>query len=149
MCKFITTFTAVQYSPIYFFNLFFTEKRIKRSTVPDDKVLRQKIDDQLKKQVHAFMKNLHDVYCIENDKLVIVGAKGEPGTVGPKGSLGPPGPKGEIGPKGPKGPKGDKGTSMKIKIKVLVTVHDTNYSDNETIYTLHESRSHKQRFKIF
>lgn len=57
------------------------------------------------------MTNLHKVYCVENDSLVIVGAKGEPGVVGPKGSVGPQGPRGEMGPQGPSSIKGEKGTS--------------------------------------
>lgn len=83
-------------------------KRKRNSLV--DQPLRLQIEKELKKQVHVFMQNLHKVYCIENDKLVIVGAKGEPGTVGLKGASGPPGPRGEMGPQGPPSLKGDKGT---------------------------------------
>jgi hypothetical protein len=71
--------------------------------------LRKKIDKEMKRQVQVLMSNLHKIYCVENDKLVIVGAKGEPGVIGQKGSMGKLGPRGETGTQGPLSEKGEKG----------------------------------------
>lgn len=98
-----------------FLPFLYSAQRIKRQATQGDRnlprkeKLRQNIDKEIKRQVHIIMSNLHNIYSVKNDKLVIVGAKGKPGPPGQKGSKGEIGPRGIKGVEGPPSEKGQKG----------------------------------------